>query len=418
MRTMAFLAGRSIRIVLAVQLSVDAGHVLLANFIVARAAVDSMGDGFARPYVGGVYFRVALAAGNFVVAGMADLAHADVHGFPVARPTQFLVCVATHAIRVGHALLIEDVPDLMRLMAIGTGGQNVGLLFPELATNDLAVNGLDLRVAPGAGGGDVLAIDRGCWIGMGQYQVRGVAGGAIRSHRQALLQQGLSVDALGVVLQNIVLANLAITGDGCSFAMALAANVGNFERRYGRVRVFHRNNVVVPMTIHAVGRQRIAARNRLPVERPGMLLLLGAVAGAALYRRRRFVGKIFSFEVGVASRAAEAAVHGGGKFLAVYVERNRFTGSRRGHRLVAVAGETFSAGRVGSVGPVFGKQQKASRGEEGRDDNSQTGRPLASRNFCFNHGKLSSSFHQCLAARKASPSGAKARVLLGLRRHG
>src|SRR5450755_610935 len=50
MRAVAFLAGRGIRITLAGQLSVDAGDVLLANFFVARGAVDSLGDGLARPH--------------------------------------------------------------------------------------------------------------------------------------------------------------------------------------------------------------------------------------------------------------------------------------------------------------------------------------------------------------------------------
>src|SRR5208283_4728798 len=122
---------------------------------------------------------MALAAGNFVVARMAHLANADVHGLPVARPTQFLICVATHAIRIGHALLIEDVPDLMRLMTVGAGRQNAGLFFPELTTNNLAVDGLDLRVAFGAGSGNIPAIDRGSGVGVRQYQVGGVARGAV-----------------------------------------------------------------------------------------------------------------------------------------------------------------------------------------------------------------------------------------------
>ena len=144
MRAMAFLADRGIRIVLGNLLSVDAGHVLLANFIVASGAVHGVGDGLASPHAGGIYFRVALAAGNLVVARMAYLAHADVHGLPVARAAQFLVGVAAQAVRVGHAQFIEDVPDLVRLVAVRAGGQDVGLFFPKLSTNNLAVDRFDL----------------------------------------------------------------------------------------------------------------------------------------------------------------------------------------------------------------------------------------------------------------------------------
>src|SRR5271157_5635648 len=142
MRAMAFLAGRGIRIALAVQLSMDAGNVLLANFIVASGAVNRVDDRLARPHTGGVDLRVALAAGNvpkpagfLTVARMVHLGAVDVHGFSVARATQLLVGVATHAVRIGHTLRIEDVPDLMRLMAVRAGGQDVGLFFPEFSAN-------------------------------------------------------------------------------------------------------------------------------------------------------------------------------------------------------------------------------------------------------------------------------------------
>jgi hypothetical protein len=73
---------------------------------------------------------VALAAGSFAVPRMAQLAQVDVHGLPVARAAQFLVCVAMQAVRIGHTLRIEDIPDLMRLMAIHARGQDICFLFP------------------------------------------------------------------------------------------------------------------------------------------------------------------------------------------------------------------------------------------------------------------------------------------------
>ena len=92
-------------VVLAVQLSVDAGHVELADLIVAGGAIHCVDDRLARPDMGGVDLRVALAAGNvpkparlLAVAGMAHFGRVDVHRFPVACAAQSLIGMATHAI--------------------------------------------------------------------------------------------------------------------------------------------------------------------------------------------------------------------------------------------------------------------------------------------------------------------------------
>src|SRR5450759_5748692 len=150
-----------------------------------------------------------------------------------------------------------------------------------------------------------------------------------------------------------------------------------------------------------------------------MLLLLGRMARATLYpRQRRFVRQLFSFQVGMAAGTPEAAMYGSRKFLSVHVPRNRFAGSRRAHALLAVARETFRPRRVGGACGAFRKQQGENCGEERRDDNSQTRTPLPSHNFCFRHVKFSSWLHKGLSARKARPSGAKARILSGPKRHG
>ncbi len=122
MGAVAILADRCVGIVLGDLLSVDAGDVELANFIVASGAIDFVSDGLTRPDAGGVDFGMALAAGDLAVAGVSDLIRVDVHGLAVARAAQLLVGVATHAVCIRHAQLIEDVPDLVRLMAVRTGG--------------------------------------------------------------------------------------------------------------------------------------------------------------------------------------------------------------------------------------------------------------------------------------------------------
>src|SRR5208283_1019469 len=232
MRTMAFLAVGGIRIILADKLSVGAAHVLPANFIVARSAVHFAGNRLARPHAGGVYLGVALAAGNLAVPRMAHLAQVDVHGLPVARAAQLFVCVAMQAVRIGHTLRIKNISDLMRLMAIHACGQDICFLFPQLSTNDLPVHRFDQRVAFRAGGGNVPAGDRGSGVGVRQDQMWCVASRAVGGHRESLFQQRLAVDALRVVLQNVVLGNGAVALNWSSFAMALAANKRHFQRRH------------------------------------------------------------------------------------------------------------------------------------------------------------------------------------------
>ncbi len=60
---------------------------------------------------------------------------------------------------------------------------------------------LDLAVALRAGARDVVVVDARARVGVGQDVVRRVAGRADGGHGQALLEQTLAVDALGVVLE-------------------------------------------------------------------------------------------------------------------------------------------------------------------------------------------------------------------------
>ena len=66
--------------------------------------------------------------------------------------------MAAHTIGIGHTLGVENVPDLVRLVAIDAGGQSIGLFFPKLAANGLAVYQFDIGVALGAGGGDIAPV--------------------------------------------------------------------------------------------------------------------------------------------------------------------------------------------------------------------------------------------------------------------
>lgn len=102
---------------------------------------------------------MALAAGDLCMARMAEIVHLNEKRTAVACGAELLVFMAAHAILVRHALGVEYLPDLVRLMAINAGGQPVGFLFPQFAFDHLAVDNLDLRMAFRACCSDVPASD-------------------------------------------------------------------------------------------------------------------------------------------------------------------------------------------------------------------------------------------------------------------
>ena len=238
-------------------------------------------------------------------------------------------------------------------------------------------------------------------IGVRQYQVRRVARGAGRRNRKAFFQQSLAVDALGIIFQNAVLGNLAVARNRSSFAMALAANEGYSQRRHSRARVLDRIDVVVPVAVDTARSQRIAARNRLAVERPGIEFLFAGVAGAALYRRRLVVGKVLAFQIGVAAGTTEAGMYGSREFLAIHVERDGLAGAGRGRALVAMAGETFRSGLVGFGRSACGILQETKRKDDGEQRRNSC-LPLLRSNFCFGHINLGLEGDQGLEAPQSS----------------
>ena len=88
-------------------------------------------------------------------------------------------------------------------MAIDAGRDHVRLLLPQFAADHLAVHGLDLRVALGAGLGNILFGDRGPRIGVGKQVMRRMATGADRGNGQALLEEADSMETVFVVFEDV-----------------------------------------------------------------------------------------------------------------------------------------------------------------------------------------------------------------------
>ena len=172
-------------------------------------------------------------------------------------------------------------------MTVHAGGQDMRFLFPEFAADRLAVHFFDLGVALGAGGRDVAAVDRGIRVRVGQDVVGGVAGNAICRNDQSLLEQRLAVNALGIVLNDVVLINLPLGLDRGALAVALSADERYFQRSHGGKPILDRQDIVIAVAVHAMRSQGIASGDGFAVQGVLVLLLLVAVAGATLDARQR-----------------------------------------------------------------------------------------------------------------------------------
>ncbi len=205
-------ADRSVRVPLGGELAVDALLVLLDLGGVTDAAVDLRFDRLA----GAVVRRADLA----VALGAADLARGSRprrrRGRRRARPSCRRVRPRGRSCRGRSGSpgstcrrCRRPCARLVRLVALDADRNPVRRVLPELALDHLAVHLLDLRVALGAGRDHVLLGDRRLRIGVRQDVVRRVAGGADGGDRQALLVEPLAVDRVDVVLEDVLLRDVA-----------------------------------------------------------------------------------------------------------------------------------------------------------------------------------------------------------------
>jgi hypothetical protein len=165
----------------------------------ADGAVDLLDHRRARPF--GMIRRragVALGAGRVVVHRVVVLGPVDVQrdDLAVAHHGQVVLAVAVQAFLIRDALVVEDPPDLVRLMTLHAGRHLVGLPLPERALDHLLVHLLDAAVALLARGGDVVAMDGRLGVEVVAHVVGGVAVDADRGDGQTPLEQPLAMDAL------------------------------------------------------------------------------------------------------------------------------------------------------------------------------------------------------------------------------
>src|SRR3989304_909118 len=198
-----------------------------------------------------VYAGVALAATHFYVTRIGH--HERVHreGAAVFGGPDIVPFMASQAVAVRHTLRIKYLSHLVRLVTIDACRKDIRFLFPQFTFDDLAVDAFDLRVTLRARCGDVPTCDGRIRIGMGKDRVRGVAGGAVGGDNEPFPEQSFTVNALGEILEDMVLMDRPRALDRRPFLMALGACEGNLQRRDWRRRMFDRLDCMRTVAIGA-----------------------------------------------------------------------------------------------------------------------------------------------------------------------
>ena len=225
-------------------------------------------------------------------------------------------------------------------MTIDTGRQHVGFLFPEFPTDDFPMHNLYLGVTLRARRGNISARDGGSRIGVRKNGMRCVARHTVRRNDESLQEKSLTVNALRKILQDMILVNRSLLGDGSSFRVTLAAKERHFQHRCRRKAVFGRKNIMCTVTVSASRCKCVASGDGLSVERLRVLLLFRSVANPAPYLRQSLsVRQFLSFKVCMARDACKGRMNRPAERLLVHKDRERFPPPCSSQRLVAVTGE-------------------------------------------------------------------------------
>src|ERR1019366_2236644 len=108
---------------------------------------------------------------------------------------------------------------------------------PQLAADKLSVDGLDLRVALGAGFGNVLFGNRATRVLVGQHVVRGMATGADRGNGEAFLEEANAVNTIPVILRDVALRHGPRLADFGAFTVTAAAQARHVDDGRRRLQV-------------------------------------------------------------------------------------------------------------------------------------------------------------------------------------
>ena len=173
------------------------------------------------------------------------------------------------------------------------------------------------------------------------------------------------MDALGVILQNVGLVDLALARHGSALPVALAADEGNALGGDGGGAVLDGQDVVLAVTVPAAGGQGIAFGGRPPVQvvtgEPPDVVVTGSAVDLL---DGDPVGKLRTAEVGMAADAGEGPVDRSGELPLVDKKGNAPPAALRLESLVGVAGEAIAA--------LLGPEKRRRQDEETEHDGPES----------------------------------------------
>ena len=240
-RAVTLRARRGVPVLLRLQLAVRAGAVLLRNVGMAGGALD-LGHADSRgPRVRRIDRGVALAARDLRMHRTRDRAGLDRERVTVHGRFDVGTSVATQAARSIPVPAVRVAARLVRRMAAHARGNRGAALRPSLDGNDLAVHLFELRVAPHAGGRQVLPRDRRTIVGRWQDVVCRVARRAGRRDDQPLLCE-LPVNEVGIIRGCVGLPKLTLPVDRLARRVARSTHGGDTSGKHGRAGIVHRHD--------------------------------------------------------------------------------------------------------------------------------------------------------------------------------
>ena len=123
--------------------------------------------------------------------------------------------------------------------------------------------------------------------------MRGMTRRAAGCDNQTLAQQPFAMDALGKVLNNVVLMDDALLRHLRSLLMALATKERNLQRSDLRLRILRGENIVRSVTVLARRCERVTALDGFAVQRLRVKLFLGRVTRSAINTCKLFFVRQF-----------------------------------------------------------------------------------------------------------------------------
>ena len=264
--------------------------------------------------------------------------HGERHDGAVHDLVDVGLLVAFQAVPIGESERHGFLPHPVRHVTVCAGGDGPWLFLPQLAADPLHVHLLDAAVALHAGRSDVAGGDGSPGVRVRQDQMGAVTVGARRRHDEPLLEQTDAVDALGVVLDDVVLPDVVVAGHRRAFPVAASAQVGHVHLVGDRLGVLGRADVVGAVAFAAGGGEGGFPVQGLTVDAGVEVHLRVVVAGAAAHRLQILgVRQVLRIDVLVAVVALQAAVHRLAEDPGVHEERDDLAAPLRLQVAIAVA---------------------------------------------------------------------------------